>query len=498
MNKSQKVKSKNPPPKKHKEVKEQKCDSQPDYSSLCEKILGKLKNGFSEKKDSDNDMKEMINELTMIKNKFDQMKNIGNAFKNRIRLLGSFAKTCCGFFGVYPSIKGGHFRRKLYEAPFSIGDIFSDEKYGNPIDTEIELNVTYDDDDLYEFILTLEEFIKRPENDRLVFSNYRLDKIIRDRYYLGTNMEVPKDRYKKYKLYFNRNDNHLDENENTIIISLATYDQYENSSRVDLLDIMSNSDTSDIFEGFNDIINRRNALNYSLTSYIEKLKSPMERSNKKIIWGKIIDVFLNMIDTLKNGYKTIDIGDNKMIKFSVEEDTECPITACSAPYIKIHMNCGHELSLMSVCGIVINGSSDDTESIKCPLCRANLFPKLIPASSEEEYKESRLKYYSKKYLLNNKQKNNNKTNTNNSYINSMSNEAKDYIKSIYDKENDSKYCHCDKRMNINDSEDSMNDNVLLEYSYSINIPKDIKTLDDTDDDEVTYDDDGSEDSNQDD
>jgi hypothetical protein len=267
---------------------------------------------------------------------------------------------------------------------------------------------------------------------------------------------------------------------------------------------MTNSDTSDMFEGLNDIINKRNSLNYNLVTYIEKLKTPIERSNKKIIWGKIIDIFLNMVDTLSEGYKTIDIGDNKMIMFGIEKNNQCSITSCSPPYIKIYMNCGHDLSLMALCGIIINGSSDDTESIKCPLCRADLYPKLIPASPDDEYKKSKLKYYSKKYLLNNKPKPKidlanyeTKNNKHISYINGMSTEAKEYIKSIYDKDNESKFCMCKKKNEINSSEETTNDDILFESSYKINLPRDIRTLEDKDTDTETFDDSVSSDTNQD-
>jgi len=61
----------------------------------------------------------------------------------------------------------------------------------------------------------------------------------------------------------------------------------------------------------------------------------------------------------------------------------------------LHLACGHSCSIMAIYGIIYNGESNDTESIRCPFCRANLIPKIVSAMSKEDYDSKNLKYYTK-------------------------------------------------------------------------------------------------------
>jgi hypothetical protein len=124
-----------------------------------------------------------------------------------------------------------------------------------------------------------------------------------------------------------------------------------------------------------------------------KLTDEMSRDIRIMIWECILGVIEKDILYLNQGYRFIDIGDNKMIKISIEENKPCEITAQDPPYTYIHLACDHKFSLMAIYGIVYEGKSEDTESILCPLCRRNLIPKLVSVLSDSEKNSFEIKTY---------------------------------------------------------------------------------------------------------
>ena len=110
----------------------------------------------------------------------------------------------------------------------------------------------------------------------------------------------------------------------------------------------------------------------------------MPRTQRLRIWESILRVIEKDLQYLNQGYSYIDIGENKMIKISLENVDTCPITMMAPPYTTIHLACNHQLSIMAIYGIVYKGTSDDTESIVCPMCRRNLIPKLVPAIADDD------------------------------------------------------------------------------------------------------------------
>ena len=134
----------------------------------------------------------------------------------------------------------------------------------------------------------------------------------------------------------------------------------------------------------------------NITKKIKKLTGSMTRRERSAIWEKILLVMTECLSYLNDGYRMIDVGDNMMIKFSIEKTEPCFITMVSGPYIKIHLACKHTLSLMAIYGIVFNGKNDHTESILCPVCRKNLIPVLVPAISNDNKKKISIKSYKNK------------------------------------------------------------------------------------------------------
>lgn len=72
-----------------------------------------------------------------------------------------------------------------------------------------------------------------------------------------------------------------------------------------------------------------------------------------------------------------------MFKITTETNEPCPISAIEPPYVCMHLDCEHKLSLMAIYGIIYNRKSSDTGSIVCPFCRSSLIPKLVPALSKD-------------------------------------------------------------------------------------------------------------------
>lgn len=100
------------------------------------------------------------------------------------------------------------------------------------------------------------------------------------------------------------------------------------------------------------------------------------RDEKIQILNQIIWFMTNRTKVLSLGYKKIS-SDLKFPDYIIEKVEQCDLTGNSAPYIKIKLECLHYISLMGLIGITNIRTSDWTEAIKCPYCRASLNIKLI-------------------------------------------------------------------------------------------------------------------------
>jgi hypothetical protein len=100
------------------------------------------------------------------------------------------------------------------------------------------------------------------------------------------------------------------------------------------------------------------------------------RNQKIQILNQIIWFMSNRTKVLSLGYNKIS-SDLKFFDYIIEKKEICDLTGNEAPYIKIKFECLHYISLMGLIGITNIRTSDWTEAIKCPYCRADINIKLI-------------------------------------------------------------------------------------------------------------------------
>jgi hypothetical protein len=95
------------------------------------------------------------------------------------------------------------------------------------------------------------------------------------------------------------------------------------------------------------------------------------RDQKVTILNQIIWFMMNRLKILTLGYNEIysDIG---FFDYEIEKEKICELSGNEPPYISIKLECGHNISLMGLAGIINIRSSEWTESLKCPLCRRDI------------------------------------------------------------------------------------------------------------------------------
>merc|ERR1711916_20160 len=103
----------------------------------------------------------------------------------------------------------------------------------------------------------------------------------------------------------------------------------------------------------------------------------MVRENRAQILMRVVQTMEETCRLLDEGYTYVDIGHGRMLKFNIERNEPCPITAQEPPYINMYLDCGHTLSLMAFKSIVVKGANSSTESIRCPYDNKN---SLIPGT----------------------------------------------------------------------------------------------------------------------
>lgn len=314
---------------------------------------------------------------------------MGKCFNKRDIMVSAFANTTKNFTGTLPSTHG-EYNRKSLECSHGLETLFDDGVFGNPVGTELYfvftgLKVTQ----IIMYMDKLRQSTERPISDRMLFGSYRLDKVFKD-----DNSE--------------RKDMNLMDNNNTLLryvmimtdidtgvsIKCNATNRYVSDLRIQTLDYSGHK----VFDAIPDLILRRVVHTENITKYIQTLIGTMPRVQRAIIWRAILRVLDINVHYLNEGYRYIDIGENKMIKISFEDSKPCYITCIPAPYMKVHLACSHELSIMAIYGLIYEGDSEDTESILCPVCRCNLIPKLVPAVPDDMLAEFEVKTYKEKDL----------------------------------------------------------------------------------------------------
>jgi hypothetical protein len=356
-----------------------------DYISMCDDVLKNLAH-IQRKEESYGELiEEMKNSMNMIKKKLHQIKSIGRCFNKRDIMISAFALTSNNIIKSCPSTRGDY-DRKYLECPRALEDLFEDDIYGNPMGTDI--NFVFDDSNITQIVIymdKLRQMTDKPVSERFMFGVFRLDKIYKNDVIIRTEKNKTQIRY---TMIMTDTESKPEKSIRCHIINASN----EANVRVQNIDLCGD----DVFESTQDLVLRRVVHAENITKFIMKLTEEMPRDIRIMIWESILGVIEKDILFLNQGYRYVDIGDNKMIKISFEEKTPCEITAQDPPYIYIHLACDHKFSLMAIYGIVYEGKSEDTESIVCPLCRRNLIPKLVPVLSEEEKESFKIKIYEEK------------------------------------------------------------------------------------------------------
>ena len=174
-------------------------------------------------------------------------------------------------------------------------------------------------------------------------------------------------------------------NNNGLVIRVRdfeTIEMFENDMEESILSMQKHS-KKPVYGGFFqviiDIFNNRGAvLNKKLLErYIKKLDTHTLTRHKKVrLMLDIMSLYSEYIHTLIPKYinKTDMTG---LPDYYVETEEECLYTAIAPPYIKLKLVCGHDMSIQSIYGLLVEGYNGDTESIVCQLCNEKLVFKLI-------------------------------------------------------------------------------------------------------------------------
>jgi hypothetical protein len=388
-----------------------------DYIELVENLHKKLKKISIDAKLK----KDILNDVKIIKNRLKFISNIGKNYCDKELLISSFAITTYKNTGKYPSTRSD-FDRKYMECPRALKDLFSDNVYGNPIGIPILFVLPISKSKFMTYAEKLKECSERSIDNRLIFGPYRLDAVYRDNTIIRSIFSGI-----KYKLIMT----HTKSNK-SILCYLSSNDRECSIVRTNTIDYSG----EDIFRTLVDLTHRKATLTENLTKDIIKLKGDMLRESRTHIWGTILHVLDKEIKCYDQGYKYLDIGSNKMLKYDFEYVEPCSITTYDPPYLKLYLACNHTLSIMALYGLIYHGKLDSSESILCPYCKKNLIPKLVNCIPDDEIDKYKIKTYNKNELnsnieinytlekpIFNKKKNNKKINK----------ESNEYIDSVFEK-----------------------------------------------------------------
>ena len=363
-----------------------------EWIDLCDKLINnltKINNPTKKNKNDDVDNSVLIEsmkiDVTSIKNKLQQIQSIGKFFKQRDTMIQSFIKTIRKLTpnDNKPEIRGDY-GRKYVECPLALENLFSDNVFGNPIGSS--LRFFFDDTTVAEVIILMDKMRQTTERvieKRLQFGNYRLDKVYKEDLVVHSD-ENDEDLCTSYTMIMTN----INPPYTSFKCNVSNIDE-PSMCRISNIDFFNFNSTNILI----DLNQKRIITVTNISKEIINLKNSMLRCEREAIWKNILTLLTYDIKYINQGYSYFDIGDNMMIDFVVEKEQQCTITMVQPPYMKINLICGHGLSIMAIYGLVYIGGSNDTESIKCPLCRYNLIPRLVKALPDEMIDNFRIKYY---------------------------------------------------------------------------------------------------------
>jgi hypothetical protein len=365
------------------------------------------------------ELKKKNSELQAEITGYSKIKSISTAFANKLKFTSAFYDTIEASIAPYKITGGfiGSFNRQLLELPFALAEGFKTKGYGQSNGHDMDFIIM--DSDNYQIRQVIAERLNKfAEKTQIYMSMYHIapEKIPAPKIGPYTLVEIrnvtlttaahddaPGRRdlvnIPHYLLKF------VDENNISLEVDLLAWApsrQSENlwpSSDFDVNSLMMNNSGMVTRNGTNFMSALSNIANKEAECFVnfDNLTAVLTPGQgytraEKIPYLQQIAFFMsNRIKLFAYGYKKFT-NNNSMIDFSVEEKEDCPITTCSPPYIKLHLDCKHEnsnidskheISVMAYLGIIKQGGGDYSEAISCPMCRADLKFKLIKNPVEE-------------------------------------------------------------------------------------------------------------------
>jgi hypothetical protein len=290
----------------------------------------------------------------------------------------------------YPSLYGS-LARKMFEVPLAV--MTGNLTFGNPTGSDIDIAVFDSETDFNLYRNELANLISKIEKDILIASVNKNELEFADRFIL-----------KKIKnLTLSQNDiSSVDPIGRRLLAGIPhyvfTFLDKESGTGVEA-EIMAHVPESDEWGADMDVNairigNEISSRNKSIAMH-DILHSILTRQPRDIIHfenyqieaftsGKLhsekmkqllaIIFFMNVRykKFLEAGYTTIYSHEhNRILTIGIEKEERCYITDTETPYIYVVLECGHKLSLCAYVGIVC-ARNDNSEAIRCPLCRKNL------------------------------------------------------------------------------------------------------------------------------
>jgi hypothetical protein len=309
-------------------------------------------------------------------------------FKNKVKTIFSFVKYLDNINNISCKIYGSFVRQYIERSYMNINDNNYGNLYNHDVDIAVFDNIygedIYDNNEeykmyciQYQYLLT----ILRTLDDKIKFNGYIIHEINdktkniphNEFILLNTNNQ---DKIKIDLLAFNfiHKCENCDDSEDCVNYNNKNSDFDINNMYITSKGI-SLQDKVNFYDIQENIINRTAISYYPMQLLNNNLQKSMDRKEKAIIYNHFIKFITFRTKIYLNGYYKIICDKNyKLYKIEVETKENCPIIDAEPPYINLHLQCSHIISLMAFAQIVNIRSSEFSESILCPYCRSDLIP----------------------------------------------------------------------------------------------------------------------------
>lgn len=390
-----------------------------------------------------NKEKKILESLEEVKKKNEFIKSVGKNITVKLISAISLYESINNYFkkaGYKHDLDGGiagSFNRQFFEFPFAIVDDFSDQSYGNPKNHDVDIIIVKNKSDsvtsIHKSYYKETELILRQMcneiNTYLKFHLLNPQKVTAPIFGELKLIEILDITLTKDKI----SSSDPCGKKKLVDIPHFLFKLIDSNNSVYTFDIMGwtpsvgNSDWPNGDFDSNSIILSKFGFNFidrnieSKTNFYDTLfrirqketcclinlcdiqnkafQGGLTRNDKVIHLKQLAFFFANRLKIMAYGYNSIS-SDSSIPCFSIERKEDCFITSCKPPYINIHLNCNHKISLMAYIGELVSGNRENSEAIRCPLCRGDLKIKFeekkvsrIPISSFDiNIKEEKINY----------------------------------------------------------------------------------------------------------